>query len=175
MGYQITFKPTDEAMDKLVKDYKANYDTRSALEEMKVGLLCYCMKPTDDYVDKIYRRIKMELEFIKDKVIQDEYVSIYNQYKNSEDGLIWYCGWEFSHDWDGEIDGTVKYAAEKLMTLTYLTEKYDYFDENEKFYDKYNEASSTIGYFIEEISTYAAHNIIDELKPYEYGQDLPDE
>jgi len=177
MGYQITFKPSQEKMDayKPWKEESYNEEERNTLlETVKRELIHYCLKPTEDSVYLISKNIKQKLNgimfFLKEQVKYDTYF----RWKESDDKTVNFCGWEFSRDSDFSEEEIVKNAIENLSMLCDVVTTPDYFDKNEKFYTKWNHIKEEVDNFVDIYYDILEHNICDDLREFELGYDDDD-
>jgi len=163
MGYEISFKPTEEAMAKL-KPWGDSY--QSSTKKQRIELIAYCMRKSDEPTIKIYDNINFYLRFLKESVRTDERAFAYKRWKENEEKEIWYCGWEFSRPSSVDIDEVIEFTTQELTILTAVVETPDYFENNDKFYEKYREVIKRIDDFIDTMEEVTIHEIIEELDEF---------
>jgi len=164
MGYEKSFTPTEEAVDKLKQNVSKLYDS---YDSFKIELKTYCMLDhSTEKISDVLFKIKYYLTGLKYDVRSECYRISVEQHK--EYGYVWFCGWEHSHlAPESDYDEVLDYVLEKLVFLTCVVKTPDWFDDSEKFYEKLNEIDSIIDYFCDEVTTIIDYEIMDMLKDYE--------
>ena len=181
MSYYATFKPTQEAMDKVKeKDPLQHYlstDSDTFLQEAKFNLLHLAMKnPDNASVKTALLQIKMYIDIIKRIAIHDCIERAVNQFK--EENELWYCGWDKSRRYcDYEESSVTEHTIEDLMMMTFLIETKDYFnhDEQDAFYDKYHRVCEIIDGYYESIYDWYIFEIMEQLVDYRTEEDTGDD
>ncbi len=176
MGYQITFAPTEEKMKEFKKKtptYTMANDSYS--DELSKELMAYCMKPRNEMTATVVRQIKTLLSLWYSTIREDTRNDAYERYVSDEYHHLWYCGWEFARGSSWEKEDITKTYADDFFVLAYLVETPDFFENEEKFYDKLNKVRENLDGFKDAVETQVIHEIIDELKPFELGDDDEEE
>ena len=178
MGYQVTFKPSAEKMEEY-KPWTNKFGTntyQSQTKKTRAELIAYCMKRHDDKTfTKIYDDISFYLRMLKESERTDTRIDAYNRWNDDENKELWYCGWQFSRPCEFDIDDVVDNAIEDLVMFTDIIQTPDYFENSEKFYDKYNEIVQKVDGFIELINEITIHEIIEDLDEFKCKYDDNDE
>lgn len=165
MGYQRTFKPTEEAVKKLRdKIIKIN-----SIDDAKLELYLYCMKDhSDDNMREVIFKIKSLLQEIKYYAVSNEYKYAVDCYDTDSDKMIWWCGWQYSHSQsDDTYESVIRYCTDRLSEMAILTKTPDWYDDNEKYCLKANEINEVIKYFEKTIQEVTAYEIFNELKEFD--------
>lgn len=175
MSYDRIFMPTEEAVDELRKNIHRNrsYD----LDSMKIELRAYCMSEHNiDDIHPVIEHIRFILSGMKSGIRSIRYKYAVETYKTDEDKMIWYCGWKYSHsECESDEESTTRYAIENLVNLACIVKTPDWFDDNEKFYDKLKEIDEIIEYYVDDISYCCDYEVIDKLKEFDVtNKDLDD-
>ena len=176
MGYQITFAPTEDKMKEFKKKtsiYTMPNDGYS--DELSKELMAYCMKPRKEITSTVVRQIKTLLNLWFSTIQEDTRNDAYERYASDENHHLWYCGWEFSQDSNCEKEDILKTYTNDFFVLAYLVETPDFFDNEDKFYDKLNRIRENLDGFKDAVETLTIHNIINELKPFELEDDDEEE
>ena len=166
MGYERTFKPTEEAVknlrNKIIK-------TDNRIDDSKLELYLYCMMDhSDDNMRDVIFKIKSLLHEIKYYAVSNEYKYAVDRYDTDSDKMIWWCGWEYSKDEpDNSFDSVMKYCLERLSEMTVLVKTPDWFDDGERYSQKANEINYIIEYFEDSIMEATAYEIFKELKEFD--------
>ena len=176
MGYQITFAPTEEKMKELKKKtptYTMPNDGYS--DELSKELMAYCMKPRNEMTATVVRQIKTLLSLWYTTIKEDTRNDAYERYTSDKNHHLWYCGWEFARDSNWEKEDMLKTYADDFFVLAYLVDTPDFFEAEEKFYDKLSRVRENIDGFKDAVETQVIHEIIAELKPFELKDEDEDE
>ena len=167
MSYYRTFLPPKDAVDEL-----RNYVSKSVsydLDSIKTELRIYCLLPhPDDDIRRVIEHIRYLLGCMKYDVRSDCYKYAVNCYDTDEDESVWYCGWDYSRS---EPDTTEEEARThtvgSLVNLACAVATPDWFDEQEKYYDKMNAIDDEIEYFIDAVSKCYDFEVMDKLKEFD--------
>lgn len=171
MGYQITFTPSEEKMN-TYKPWRDDVDYGKMIKNTKREILSFCLKDNSDKsTTKIAENIGFQLRMIASEVEQDEKYIAYKRWKSDENHELWYCGWEFSHGCRFEKDEVIENTIDRLTILADVVKTADYFDEGEKFSQKWTEISEEVDGFVEMMSEYFIHQIIEDLREFEVKYD----
>lgn len=182
MGYEVHFKGmTNEVMDKYNKKNKGYYGSTN--NEYRLSLKVYTLlKPEvnegnfghmPDVKNAVFN-IKLYLAGLEAEIIKNEEQFAYDRWK--EDNVLWYCGWEFSHDACNHTREEIyDYVVERLTILKFCAETGDYFDGDSNFSEKSRDIDEVIDYFKDIISEIKIYEIMNELKEYRVGDDEDDE
>lgn len=171
MGYQITFIPTVEAMQKY-KPVSNFQQDGSTIEEFKYELIHYVMKNGEKGgVPQQYKQIDLLLRCIVNSVDDHEKHLAYKRWSEDKDHQLWYCGWEFSKPSQLDREDTISLYIERLIVLSDLVTTPDYFEENGKFFKKLEEVRGTVSDFIESTEEISIHTIIDDLDEFKVKSD----
>ena len=166
MGYQATFTPTEEAMEK----YKpAPFDkTEENIDNIYYDLLVYCLQDhTNESTRDCYFYIKLELSLLGKYLKERERTSAYNRWKNDEDHYLWYCGWDKKESYSNfEEEKSTKHVIEDLLLFCKVVPTEDYYKENSHFFDKLNSIKDSLDYFMEAIEDIEIHEIMEELDKF---------
>jgi len=167
MSYYRTFMPTEEAVDELRKYIYKNrsYD----LDSMKIELRTYCMSEHNiDDIHPIIEHIRFILNGMKFDIQSMCYKYAVETYEKDEDKTIWYCGWKYSHsECESDEESTTRHTIENLVNLACIVKTPDWFDDNEKFYDKLKEIDEIIEYYVDDISYCCDYEVMDKLKEFD--------
>lgn len=160
MSYYKTFKPTKEAMEK--------YNVSNAMKFghlNKLQTIVYCMTSDEkDAVYNVYFEFERLLKGLDASIKNDVYENVYKQFE--QEGKVWFCGWQYSHDFDYDKEDGQKYAIEQLTALKMIVKTPDYFDENEKFTKKKNDIEDILIAFEEMATEYWQFEVIKDLEKY---------
>ena len=108
-----------------------------------------------------------------------EVSEVFDQYtlrRFEEDGKLWYCGWEFSHDYcQHNREDVYDYVIERLTILKFCAESGDYFDSESHFDDKARDIDDVLAYFKDVMSEIKIYEIMNELKDYRIPDDYDEE
>ena len=161
MGYQITFVPSEEAME----PYKfKNLDTALRLEKARYDLIDYIMKDgCGDRASQQYDFLRFRLGFLFDMVEEDEKKFTDLRWSEDPDHELRFSGWEFSKNDFQKKEDVVDYGIEHLIILSDLVKTPDYFENHEHFCDKLDEVKILIHDFIESARTSVSHMIVNDL------------
>lgn len=175
MGYQITFTPTEEKMNSY-KPWNNMVNHEENIRNEKRTLISFCLKDNSDKdTRKIAQTIGFTLRLLASLVEQDEKKKAYERWKNEENKELWYCGWEYSHECRFEKDEVIENTIDRLTILADVVKTADYFDDGEKFSQKWTEISEEVDGFVEMMSEYFIHQIIEDLREFEVKDDEEDE
>lgn len=166
MGYQATFTPTEEAMEK----YKPNaFDkTDEYIENSYNDLLIYCLQDhTNDSTKDCNFYIKLNLETLSNYIKRKEQNSAYLRWKEDKDHQLWYCGWDKRENYSSyDKEDSTKYTLENLLLFCKVVQTEGYYVENTHFFDKLNSIKDSLDYFIEAIEDIEIHKIMEELDEF---------
>ena len=179
MGYEVHFKGmSNEVMDKYNKKNKGIYGF-STNNEYRLSLKVYTLlKPEvnegnlghiPDVKNAVFN-IKLYLTGLENEINQAEEQFAYDRWK--EDNKLWYCGWEFSHDYcQYNREDVYNYVIERLTILKFCAETGDYFDSESNFGDKARDIDDVLAYFKDMMSEIKIYEIMNELKDYRIPDD----
>lgn len=172
MGYQITFVPSEEKME-TYKPWRGNtVNYEEMIRNSKREIISYCLKDNSDKdTRKIAQTIGFNLRMLASSVEQNEKQTAYDRWKNDDKHELWYCGWEFSHPCEYDKDDIIENTIDRLTILADVVKTADYFDDGEKFSQKWTEVSEEVDGFTEMMSDYYIHQIIDDLADFEKKYD----
>ena len=186
MGYEVHFKGmSNEVMDKYNKKNKGIYGF-STNNEYRLSLKVYTLMPPEtqenlsrvpDVKNTVFN-IKLYLAGLENEINQEEEQFAYDRWK--EDNKLWYCGWEYSHDYcQHNREDVYDYVVERLTLLKFCAETGDYFDSESHFDDKGRDIDDILEYFENMMSEIKIYEIMNELKEYripdDYDEDKDDE
>lgn len=172
MSYYLNLHPTKEAIDKLKNSTWINKEAALSMQnESKRSILLTCLSDNDiNNHHKIGSFLTMSLKSITNTLKAEAIHNAIGRY-NEEKGELWYCGWQYSQ-WEENFnteEGIEKYiqdTVEHLLILAIIVKTPDYFENSERFYDKWNEINEKIDGFIEVIYEQMNYWIINELKEF---------
>jgi len=178
MGYEVHFKGmSNEVMDKYNKKNKGIYGF-SSNGEYRLSLKVYTLMPPETQ-EKLSRvpdvknavfNIKLYLAGLENEINQSEEQFAYDRWK--EDGKLWYCGWEYSHDYCNHTKEEIyDYVVERLTILKFCAETGDYFDSESHFDDKARDIDDILTYFEDMMREIKIYEIMNDLKDYRVGDD----
>jgi len=172
MSYYRIYHPTKEQMEQI--ESRAKSSSYFGFKSTDIELRTYCLlEHPQDKISEAINHIWFLLNSIKFDVEKTSYSYAVSSYKDSDDETITFCGRD--HDGstynDRDIEETIKYVIEKLITLTFVVKTPDWFDEGEKFGEKATEISETIEYFKDAVALAADYEIMDFLKDCEDPED----
>lgn len=182
MGYEVHFKGmSNEVMDKYNKKNKGIYGF-SSNGEYRLSLKVYTLMPPEtqenlnrvpDVKNTVFN-IKLYLAGLENEINQTEEQFAYDMWK--EDGKLWYCGWEYSHDYcQHNREDVYDYVIERLTILKFCAESGDYFDSESHFDDKARDIDEVLAYFKDVMSEIKIYEIMNELKDYRIPDDCDEE
>lgn len=168
MGYEIYFKPTQEAVDQKLNVYKScGEKLEDNLAQYKLELTLLAMKDFGDKnIHSIITEIRVYLNIIKQTILdmQKEYVK--KEYETSEDHSFYFCGHQYECDCyykECDLNDTLK----ELIIMAALVKTEDYFAEGSKFYTKLDKVESIIDNFVDDCWNDATWKIIKDFKEFE--------
>lgn len=178
MGYEVHFKGMpNEIMDKYNKKNKGIYGF-SSNGEYRLSLKVYTLTPPEtqenlsrvpDVKNAVFN-IKLYLAGLENEINQAEEQFAYDRWK--EDGKLWYCGWEFSHDYcQHNRKDIYDDVVERLTILKFCAKSGDYFDSESHFEDKARDIDEVLAYFEDTIREIKIYEIMHELKDYRIPDD----
>jgi hypothetical protein len=172
MGYEIYFKPTQEAVDQKLKVYKScGEKLEDNLAQYKLELTLLIMKDLDNKnIHSIIAEIRVYLNIIKQTIldIQKEYVK--KEYETSEDHSFYFCGHQYECD-SYHIECNSNDVLKELVIMAALVKTEDYFAEGSKFYTKLDKVESLIDNFVDDCWSDATWQIIKDFKAFEVTYD----
>lgn len=172
MGYEISFKPTEEAMKKYKPWTKKGEKEESFLKYYKRELLSYCLKShTTLNTITITKDIENMVNSIVWTVDNDTMHDAYERWENDENNELWYCGWQFSRPCQFDKDKVIQNNVDELTILADVVPTADFFENEEKFYDKVNRINEIIDGLAEILIEIKIHQIIEELREFEVKYD----
>ena len=183
MGYEVHFKGMpNEVMDKYNKKNKGIYSF-SSNGEYRLSLKVYTLlKPevpegslsrVPDVKNAVFN-IKLYLAGLENEINQAEEQFAYDTWK--EDNELWYCGWQFSHDYcQHNREDVYNYVVEQLTILKFCAESGDYFDSESHFNVKIGGIDEVLTYFEDMIRKIKIYEIMNELKEYRISNDYDEE
>lgn len=178
MGYEIYFKPTQEAVDQKLKVYKSSGENlEDNLAQYKLELTLLAMKEPDNKGNhSIIANIRMYLNIIKQTILdlQKEYAK--KEYETSEDHSFYFSGRQYECEcYHEECD--INDITKELVIMALLVKTEDFFAEGSKFYTKLDKVESIIDEFVDDCYTDATWQIINDFKDFEatYEDDEFDE
>lgn len=175
MSYEITFKPTEEAMKKYKPWTKDGEKRESFLKYYKRELLSYCLKPhTTLNTITITKDIENIVNSIAWTVDNDTMYDAYERWKNDENNELYYCGWKFSRPCQFDKDKVIENNVDELTLFADVIPTTDFFENEEKFYDKVNRINNIIDELVEILTEIKIHQIIEELRDFEVKYDEND-
>lgn len=170
MGYQITFRPPKEFVDTQLKPKAGSSVMARDIRDLKIEIMMYCMKPDEKAVSNDINRLSYMLRLMYNMIKNDTFAEAVRRFE--EDGEIWYCGWNFSHEaceWD--LEDSISMQVEDFIILKGLVSTPDWFDEHEKFYEKLNEVKSNISGFEEICEEIAIYEVMDMLREFDISNE----
>ena len=166
MGYQITFKPPKEFVDTKLKSVANSGPVISDLKDIRMELLLLCMKPADDSIYKTTTKLRYLLRSLYGTIRLNAFAEAVSRFE--EEGYIWYCGWNFSRDeCDWDLEETISNQMEDFIILKELVNTPDWFDDQEKFYEKLNTVKEDISGFEEICEEIAIYEVMDLLREFD--------
>ena len=148
MSYYATFKPTEEAANKL-KSWSEPEKERKWIADMKYRLLIMCMTGGDnDDVQKTINDIRFDLSYLSRFAESNSRNASYEQYNDEKE--IWFCGWEYSRLHDApDMSETEEYVLKELLLETFVIPTPEYVGNEEVFYEKVGRITELLDYFVE--------------------------
>ena len=165
MGYSITFTlKTDELDSKFIPTYKDLDKLNEAISEEKLSILLYAMSPlTDQSHEAVIRVAKLSAKYyillLEDLAKHQIYDSI------AKDGEVDFYGWNRAEPSDIDKQSVLESLIENICFHKYLIPTPDYFEDDEKFYDKRNEIMSRL-----DIEEMVFDYIYDEFREMYYDK-----
>lgn len=183
MGFERVFKGIPIELDgEFVSIYKDEDKCKSQITDIKNELIVYCMQDhTEDGVNNVIKHITWDLKMLVSCIEDLEKIWI-NQRNKSENGDIWFCGWEFEqrNDYKGEENREEAYdwiftsKVRELALLSMVVKTPDYFDDCEKFFEKMRRIEECLD-FDDVISDYITHRFICKYIDYDITYEEDDE
>lgn len=173
MGYQITFRPPKEFVDKELKTRAGSMDMSDNIRDLKIEIMTFCMKPNEKFTGNNINKLSYHLRLLYNMIRTNTFDRAVNLFES--DGEIWYCGWNFSHEeseWD--LEEVISQQIECFIILKELVNTPDWFDEHEKFYEKINDIKSEISGFEEICEEIAIYEVMNMLRKFDISNE-PDE
>lgn len=185
MGYQITFKPSEEKMELYKKalgnnqynNIDDNTENAKRVASNKRSILKYCMnnaKNKQDYFTS-NAQLDMLIRLLAYSIEMEEKASAYLRWKNDENNELWYCGWEFAHESDIEYEDIISGALDQLSIFSDIVETPSYFEENTNFYKKIDDINSYLDELTCSFEDYYVHKIVTDLDEFKVHDDLDEE
>ena len=184
MGYEVHFKGmSNEVMDKYNNKNKGIYGF-SSNGEYRLSLKVYTLMPPDFHetlsvskvpdVKNAVFNIKLYLTGLENEINKAEEQFAYDRWK--EDNDLWYCGWEFSHDYCPHDKKEIyDYVIERLTILKFCAETGNYFDSGSHFDDKGRDIDDVLEYFENMMSEIKIYEIMNDLKEYRIPDDYDED
>ena len=184
MGYEVHFKGmSNEVMDKYNNKNKGIYGF-SSNGEYRLSLKVYTLMPLDFHetlsVSKVPEvknavfNIKLYLTGLENEINKAEEQFAYDRWK--EDNDLWYCGWEFSHEYCPHDKKEIyDYVIERLTILKFCAETGNYFDYGSHFDDKGRDIDDILEYFENMMSEIKIYEIMNDLKEYRIPDDYDED
>lgn len=184
MSYAITFSNIPEEEIKKF-EISTNYCTPENVKLNRLEIIYKCMKFKETFAADIYtftKAIKFNLNCILNYQTNLAKKHIYESYMAEDEydpkGQLTFEGSKFRGIFEyNSSEDILNDVTEQLFILAAFTSDYDYFDESEKWSEKYNAISEQVDYFIKSVydnvyfdfkSTYYKYS--DECK--EHANDL---
>ena len=168
MGYQITFKPTEEKMEEY-NVFSQRTTVWNNLDADYADLLYSVFFPGDS-PKNFYLNLQVKISSIMRQELEDCKKFAYSQWK--EEGEVYFCGWEFAEGhYSSTKESLLTLFLEEFYKLAYLVPTPDYFDDVEKWYKKYNEIYQQIRELKEESISLGNHIICEELAEFKLKGD----
>lgn len=179
MGYQVTFKPTQEAMEKYKPwgfDKGTYVSAENGVREMQLNILTYCLKNhKEEGFNKIYKDLSFMVRLFKNYIEEEEKEWAYKRWLEDENNELWYCGWEFCREREDDGDILVNNLIEELVILTDVVETPNYFTDATNFNEKLTEISQKLDDYKQAFSDLTIHHIIKDLDEFKYKGDDDDD
>lgn len=171
MGYTAVFKPTKEFMEDFEKKSFILKNENEYENEIKIELLCYCMKDwgEEETFNNVYGFIKFRLNYLNNVINSCVRNGIANEFKN--DGEVYFNGWNYSKDYCDFTYNECFTRAIKNFILLKQTKTPDYFEDEEKNYDKRNAIERELEGFVDCCVEIANFEIMEELKEFRVKDD----
>jgi len=171
MGHQITFIPPKEVVDEKLKPLAGrNSNIESEIKTMVLSMAIKLMNKTEGPLETEIRTIKFNFKWLYELVKQEMFQYAVARYESDKE--IWYCGWNYSHDeCEWNLDDLIENDTSRLMIIRELVRTPDWFEESEKFYEKWNEIEETINGFVELCEDIAIYEIMEILRPWQEKYD----
>ena len=175
MGYQVTFKPTEEVMEayKAPNNFCGSYNTSEA---NKLTLLVTTLLEEDKEkpinIPQFVFNTKLTLASLQSQIERDEKQNAYERWKGDDEHELWFCGWEFAKDEpDTTTEDAINYVVRQLTILHYCAKTEDYFVSESKMFDKIQEIDGLLEYFEDAVRTNVVFEIMHDLKDYKIHDD----
>ena len=182
MGYEVHFKGmSNEVMDKYNKKNKGIYGF-STNNEYRLSLKVYTLMPPEtqenlsrvpDVKNTVFN-IKLYLAGLENEINHSEEQYAYDTWK--EENKLYYCGWEFSHDYCPHDKKEIyDYVIERLTILKFCAETGNYFDSEGYFDDKARDIDDVLAYFEDMMREIKIYEIMNDLKDYRLPDDYDED
>lgn len=170
MSYYAIFKPTKEAVDGKRKSVHFVNDPRKYGNECRLDMLVYCMGETDsDSVHKVCANLQFQMDYMRNLVRGQVWKHAFETF--DEEGEIWYCGWTYAKsEPDTTYEELCEYVMHELVLLKNVKTP-DYFDDNEKYFEKVSGIDGKIEYFTDTCRELAIFEVMDYFSDYRAGED----
>ena len=176
MSYSVTFKPTEEAINKIkpwnYEKKKNSYNHEDYEEDCKMEIILYCMSDHDSKdASKVVSDLKFKLRYLESTLYDDYKKSIYEEWLR-ENGEITFYGWNFRNDEpDMEEKSLYEIYLRSLALKAFVVKTPDYFEEQEKFDTKAYDIKNDIEGFIDGMNEVFAYRIIDMFKEFKLNDE----
>lgn len=155
MGYDLFLHP--ENLD----DFKSSSKVSDRdIRDIKLEILLYCLKNTEDSDRNAIQKLGIHLDYFK--YLLEDSVKKEKEKEFEKNKELYFRGWQYSHESDFNEDDLFKGTLEKLLVLKLAVPNADYYDEQEKFYEKWNEINRELDSFEELTYEIMNHKYIEK-------------
>lgn len=165
MSYYAVFKPTREAVDEKRKSSYFVKDAKKYENECRLEMLVYCMGETDpDSVHKMCVHMQFQMDYLKNLVSAQVWEGAFDTFDTENE--IWFCGWTYAKsEPDTTYEELCEYVMHELVLLKNVKTP-DYFDDNEKYFEKVREIDGKIEYFTDTCRELAIFDVMKHFSEY---------
>ena len=166
MSYYATFKPTEEAVEKIKSQITDQEKEKKWISDMEYRILIKCMTGNNGKdVQKTIDELRFDLNYLERCANSLSRNASYRQFK--EENEIWFCGWDYSRPYDApDMSETEENVLKNLLIETFIIKTPEYVGNEEIFYEKIGRITELVEYFVETAEKSADFEIMDELKEF---------
>ena len=166
MSYYATFKPTEEAVEKIKSQITDQEKEKKWISDMEYRILIKCTTGNNGKdVQKTIDELRFDLNYLERCANSLSRNASYRQFK--EENEIWFCGWDYSRPYDApDMSETEEYVLKNLLIETFIIKTPEYVGNEEIFYEKIGRITELVEYFVETAEKSADFEIMDELKEF---------
>ena len=180
MGYSLRVKPDDN-----FQKFRAMPDIfsfkQNAEKHILYRVMTFCQNDPNKVNDAILNDFIFKLERyvgeLADYYVHNRQVQLTKQFDTSDgsyrdQGELVFCGWEYSHMEEPDIEDTREYVTNQLFIIATMSKPCDYYNDNETFSKKHEDIKGLIEYLRDECEKAVDYAVI---KAYYKEDEAPSE